>query len=58
MIAPTFEQAKQITVDGEVFMCEKHGLDYRIVCKECQEKYEKFSKITSEIIKINRKENI
>ena len=35
-----------ITVDGKHFQCGKHGIDYRICCEECQEKHEKFSKLT------------
>ena len=28
-------------IDGEQFECEKHKIDYRIACEECQEKSEK-----------------
>jgi hypothetical protein len=35
-------------VDGTEFMCEKHGIDYRIVCDECQLKYVKLMKLIME----------
>ena len=38
-------------IEGKQFMCKKHGLDYRIACEECQEKYEKFSKVIKKTIR-------
>ncbi len=46
-----------MTIDGKRFMCEKHGLSYRILCEECQEKFEKFNKISLKIIEENRRRN-
>ncbi len=39
------------TIQGKQFMCDKHDLDYRIGCEECQDKYQKLSKI----LEANRK---
>lgn len=41
-------------IDGQQFMCEKHGLDYRLLCDECREKQKKFKKIVALTIKKNR----
>jgi hypothetical protein len=38
------------SVDGKTLMCAKHGLEYRITCDECQEKYGKFSALIRESI--------
>jgi len=42
-------------IPGDTFECKKHGLDYRICCEECQEKYEKFSIVTQRMILNTRK---
>ena len=40
------------TIDGTQFMCEKHGLDYRLLCEECKIRYEQVFKA----IKVKRYE--
>jgi len=35
--------------DGKQFMCDKHGLDYRIICNDCQEKNELFMQTLEEM---------
>ena len=42
---------KQLKV--EIYECVKHGIDYRITCDACQEKYEKISKIIQNQINIH-----
>ena len=39
-----------LTLDGQQFMCRKHGLDYRVTCDECVMKYAKFRNVTRKII--------
>ncbi len=41
-------------INGEQFWCEKHGLDYRLLCEECREKQKKFSKVARGMILKNR----
>jgi len=35
------------------FECEKHGIDYRIACEECNIKWGKFTKVTDAVIEDN-----
>lgn len=37
-------------IKGELFLCDEHGLDYRICCDECQEKYLLFHVVASQAI--------
>lgn len=42
--------------NGEIFMCDIHGIDYRIACDECQRKYKIFSGMLKVIIEKREKE--
>lgn len=46
-----------MTIGGEKFMCKKHGLSYRILCEECQDKFKKFNEVSKKIIEENRRVN-
>ena len=37
------------TVNGDQFMCVKHGIDYRICCEDCQDRYQEFKKLFDKI---------
>ena len=50
--------------DGIEFECKQHGIDYRIACEDCNEKWLKFAEVMVEIseeaesAEITNKENI
>lgn len=45
-----------MTTDGQPFMCSKHGIDYRITCDECNDKYTKFSEQVTQVRIANYRE--
>ena len=41
----------------ELYLCTKHGLDYRMVCDECQYKYVLFTATVEKQVKESLEEN-
>lgn len=38
--------------------CKDHGIDYRICCEECNEKWTKFKKIADAIVEDNNQDEV
>ena len=47
-----------MNIDGIEFECKQHGIDYRIACEDCNEKWAKFEKVMIDIAENNNSDEV